>query len=73
MALPATVAVNPSSSIYSAPTTTGQASNAAQSFYFGGNPTAALLGDKTVTALQNPWLLGAAALVAIAFILRGRL
>ena len=73
MAIPATVAVNPSSSIYSAPTTTGEASNAAQSFYFGGNPTAALLADKSITALSNPWLLAAAAAVAIAFLLRGRL
>jgi hypothetical protein len=75
---PASVAVNPESSIYSAPTTTGQASNAAQSFYFGGNPTAALLGataGNTVTSLlTNPWVLAAVALVAVAFVLRrGRL
>jgi hypothetical protein len=66
----APVEVSPESSIYSAPTTTGQASNAAQSFYFGGNPTAALLANTAGSVLSNPWLLGAVALVALAFLLR---
>lgn len=60
------VSVNPSSSIYSAPNTTSQASNAEQSFYFGGNPNlAAITGNK--------WLIVAAAIAAVAFFLRGRL
>ncbi len=69
----APVSVNPSSSLYSAPTTTGQASNAAQSFYFGGNPSAALFAQSASSVLTNPWLLGVAALLGFLFLRRGRL
>ncbi len=69
----APVSVNPSSSLYVAPTTTGQAANGAQSFYFGGNPTAAALLGNASNVLTNPWALGALALVAIAFMRKGKL
>lgn len=60
------VSVNPSSSQYIAPVTTSQASIAAQSFYFGGNPNLASITN-------NKWLLyGGLAIAALYVFLRFR-
>jgi hypothetical protein len=49
-----------SSSQYIAPVTTGYASNAAQSFYFGGNPNIA-------GALNNTWLIVGAVVAVLGY------
>ncbi len=49
-----------SSSQYIAPVTTGYASNAAQSFYFGGNPNIA-------AATNNPWLIAGAVIAVLGY------